>query len=71
MTPVRRARSARQAGGFSGPLNLIHTSNSPKPALARAAARLYTLEWGVSQAVIDAAFVIALRLHQGGYERAS
>lgn len=69
MTSATRARSARVPEGFSGPLNLIHRSNSPNPALARAAARSYSLEWGVSQTVIDAAFVIAIRLHQGGYER--
>jgi hypothetical protein len=27
------------------------------------------LEWGGSQTVIDAAFCIAVKLHQGGYER--
>ena len=52
-----------------GPLNLIHRSKVPNPVLARAAARSYSLEWGVSQAVIDAAFSIAIRLQQGGYER--
>jgi hypothetical protein len=71
MTTARRARSARQAEGVSEALNLIHRSNSPNPVLARAAARSYSLEWGVSRAVIDAAFAIAIKLEQGGYERAT
>lgn len=60
---------AAERRGFSEPLNLIHRSKVPNPVLARPAARSYSLEWGVSQAVIDAAFAIAIRLHQGGYER--
>jgi hypothetical protein len=69
MTSARRARSARQAGGVSEPLTLIHRSKASNPALARPAARSYSLEWGGSQTVIDAAFCIAVKLHQGGYER--
>ena len=68
MTSGDGKRSAT-AEGAQRPLNLIHRSNSPNPRPARAAARSYSLEWGVSQAVIDAAFVIAIKLHQGGYER--
>ena len=70
MTPGDGKRSAT-AGGAKRSLNLIHRSNSPNPVLARAVARSYSLECGVSQAVIDAAFSIAIRLHQGGYERTS
>ena len=63
-------RRSRTAGpGSAGSQTLIHRSNCSNPLPARAAARSYSLEWGVSQAVIDAAFVIAIKLHQGGYER--
>lgn len=69
MTTARRARSARQAVGFLTSLDLIHRSNCSKPALARVAARSYRLESRVSQTVLDAVFCLAIKLHQGGYER--
>ena len=73
MTPCLRARSARREGGKSLPLDLIHRSNSPNPALARVCGRSevvkYGLEWGCSEAVIQAAFSIALQLARGGYDR--
>lgn len=65
----RDAREARTRRGNSLPLTLIHRNKVSNPVLARAAARSYSLEWGVSQAVIDAAFFIAIKLHEGGYER--
>ena len=68
MTPGDGKRSAT-AGGAKRPLDLIHRSKASNPALARAAAVSYSIEWGVSEAVIQAAFSIALSLQGGGYER--
>jgi hypothetical protein len=32
---------------------------------------VYGIEWGVSQAVVDAAFLIAVKLHEGGYAKST
>lgn len=50
MTPAGDARSALQPGALRSPLDLIHTSKVPKPAPARAAARLTRLQRGLSKA---------------------
>jgi len=65
-------RSGARAHGLPGsavPLDLIHTNNSPKQALARVPALSYSLEWGVSEAVVQAAFAIAVKLAKGGYAK--
>lgn len=71
MTPRSGRRSRPVRGGSAEPLNLIHRSNCSNPVLARPAAVSYSIEWGVSEAVVRAAFEIALKLHRGGYERTS
>lgn len=72
----REARGARtRRGAGHPPLDLIHRSNSPNPALARVCGPFelvrYELEWGVSPAVIEAAFCIAIKLARGGYARST
>lgn len=76
----RRARVARRPAGAADPaLTLIHRSNSPNPhecSLSgefpgRVATVKYGLEWGVSPALVEAAFVLAVRLHRGGYARST
>lgn len=75
-----RDSGAAAAGRRGAPLDLIHRNNSPKPALARLSGRLtpperavsevrYSVEWGVSPAVVEAAFAIAVKLNEGGYDR--
>jgi hypothetical protein len=55
------------APGKARPQDLIHTNKVPNPALARPTAVSYSLEWGVSEAVVSAAFIIAIKLAEGGY----
>ncbi len=62
---------AHDARSTAEPLDLIHTNNSPKRALARVSGVSYSLEWGVSQAVVDAAFAIAVKLAKGGYAKST
>jgi hypothetical protein len=69
MTAGRRSRQA----GISGPQSLIHRSNCSNPHGDSLSGRRHTLsysiEWGVSEAVIEAAFLIAIKLQEGGYAR--
>lgn len=44
---------------------MIHRNKVPSPALARPAARLYSLEAGDSEAVVGAAFRLAVGLVRG------
>lgn len=66
----RGRRSAPDADG-AGRLALIHTNNSPKPITARAAAESYSVEGGDSRAVIEAAFAMAIKLAEGGYDKST
>lgn len=63
------SRGARASRGSAVPLDLIHTNNCSNPALARVPAVSYSLEWGVSEAVVQAAFAIAVKLAKGGYAK--
>jgi hypothetical protein len=71
---VRRICAAARPGGAGaqrtgppdGALNLIHTNNSPKQAMARVPSVSYALEWGCSPAVIEAAFAIRGKAVPGG-----
>jgi hypothetical protein len=67
---TRRAPAEPAAGGAGrAPLDLIHTNNSPKRASMRVAAVSYSLERGDSDAVVQAAFALALKLAKGAYDR--
>jgi len=69
------ARSAGRGGVGGGSLDLIHRNKVPEPASMRVCGEVelvrYGLEWGVSQAVIEAAFQIALALHRGAYAKST
>lgn len=75
----RRARSARRLVASDGAQTLIHTSKVPNPhecSLSgefdgRAATVRYGLEWGVSPAVVEAAFCLAIALSRGGYAKST
>lgn len=69
MSPRASARSAPSGGSVLGPQTLIHRNKVPNPMLAGPAAVSYTIEWGVSEAVVQAAFLIAVALNRGAYER--
>lgn len=64
-------RAARPPRASSGAQTLIHRNKVPNPALARVPAVRYSIEWGVSPAVVEAAFLIAIRLQEGGYARST
>lgn len=79
---MNRAAAARSADGArvaGSPQTLIHRSNCsnprqhslsgevpPSPGVVR-----YSLEWGVSPAVVEAAFLIAVQLAKGGYAKST
>lgn len=67
------ARGARTGRGSADPaLTLIHTNISPNPhgcSLSGPLAVRYGLEWGVSEAVVRTAFLLAVKLSEGGYAR--
>lgn len=75
----RRARRARRRVASEPALTLIHTSNCSNPHgcllsgefEGRAATVRYGLEWGVSPAVIEAAFCLAVALSRGGYAKST
>lgn len=75
----RRARRARRRVASEPALTLIHTSKVPNPhecSLSgefegRAATVRYGLEWGVSPAVVEAAFCLAVELNRGGYAKSA
>lgn len=71
MTRQAGGGAARLAGQGAAALDLIHRSNCSKPALARVSGRLTARvsyrEGEVSQAVIEAAMALALKLAKGGY----
>jgi hypothetical protein len=67
------AGGARPGRVRPGPQTLIHTNKSPDPhgcSLSGGSPGVpvgrYSLEWGVSEAVIQAAFLIAVSLGKGG-----
>ena len=74
-----RQRGRGRGGRGGGPLTLIHTSNCSNPHECSLSGRLtpspvvvrYSLDWGVSPAVVQAAFLIAIRLAKGGYAKST
>jgi hypothetical protein len=70
MSARARPRSGRAREVDSGALTLIHTSNCSNPhgcSLSGPLTVRYGLEWGVSEAVVRTAFLLAVRLHRGAY----
>lgn len=69
MTGQEARGSAHLAGRFGASLNLIHTNNCSKPALARVSGRFDSSDEGVSEAVVGAVFTMVVKLQQGGYDQ--
>jgi hypothetical protein len=73
------ARQGRARAGRSDPQTLIHRSKVPNPRQDSLSGELppapgvvrYSLEWGVSPAVVEAAFAIAVKLARGGYAKST
>jgi hypothetical protein len=65
MRPRRGAAEPPGRGVNSDPLTLIHTSNCSNPhgcSLSGPLVVRYGLEWGVSEAVVQTAFALAVQL---------
>lgn len=70
----RSARQRARAGAAGPALDLIHRNISPNPhgcSLSGPLAVRYGIEWGVSEAVVQTAFLLAVKLSEGGYARTS
>lgn len=68
----RSARKRARVAASEPALNLIHRNISPNPhgcSLSGPLSLRYGIEWGVSEAVVQAAFRLAVKLSEGGYAR--
>jgi len=76
---ARASRAAARAGRRAARrLNLIHRSNCSNPHGCLRSSRLspaetvsFCLDSGCSAAVVEAAFLIAVKLHEGGYAKST
>lgn len=79
---TRAARRERQGDGRRphlgapvAPQEFIHTNNCSNPIGMRvvgpSTAVRYSLDWGVSPAVVEAAFCMAIKLSEGGYAKST
>lgn len=75
MTPAAAGLSGVRGGQCAPSLDLIHRSKCSNPASMRVGARLggnsWSLEGGDSPAVVQAVFLLLVRLQEGAYDRAS
>lgn len=79
---TRAAQRERQGDGRrphqgapAAPQEFIHTNKVPNsigmgPVSPSTAVR-YSLDWGVSPAVVEAAFCMAIKLSEGGYAKST